>query len=126
MLKKKKKKKSHVAASSPDPAAVGRDADAGRRRLVRDRPVAVATAVLEDHAHLDGALIVGAGNVEGQAGARVTPDGRSVQAEGRRGANDIKTFGVGGGSKAQRSASRAGIQPGFLAYQVGGGGTLPT
>lgn len=69
---------------SPEPAAVGLDAHAGWRRLVRDGGVTVATAVVEDEAHLNGALVVCAGDVEGQAGTRVTPDGRSVQAESER------------------------------------------
>lgn len=75
---------------SPDPATVRRDADAGRRRLVRDRSITVATAFVEDDAHSDGAFIVVAGNVEGQTGTRVTPDRRSVQAESERDVNSIK------------------------------------
>lgn len=78
-----------TVAFSPDPAAVGRDADAGRRRLVRDRGVTVATAVVEDDAHLDGAFIVGAGNVEGQTGTVVIPDRRSVPVESERDANEM-------------------------------------
>lgn len=70
-----------AVAFSPAPAAVGRDADAGRRRLVCDQGVTVATAIVEDDAHVDGAFIVGAGNVEGQTGTCVTPDRRSMQVE---------------------------------------------
>lgn len=44
----------------------------------------MATAVVEDEAHLDGALIVGAGDVKGQSETRVTPDGRSVRVESER------------------------------------------
>lgn len=75
---------------SPIPAAVGRDADAGRRRLVRDRGITVAAAVVKDDAHSDHAFSVGAGNTEGQTGSRVTPDRRSVQVGSEREANVIK------------------------------------
>lgn len=47
-----------AVALVPDPAAAGGDAGAGRRRLVRDRAGAVATAVGEDGAHTDGAFAV--------------------------------------------------------------------
>ena len=66
-------------ACSPAPAAVGCDADTRRRRLVRDCSVTVATAVIQDDAHLDSAFVVGAGNVEGQTGIDVRPDRRPVQ-----------------------------------------------
>lgn len=108
-----------TVAFSPDPAAVGRDADAGRRRLVRDCGVTVATAVVEDDAHLDGAFIVGAGNVEGQPGIVASQDRRSAQAESERDA--ILTAYLS--RNIETLAWRAAIQPGFLAYQVGKNGS---
>lgn len=61
----------------PDPANVRRDAGARWQRLICDGGIAMATVVAEDNAHLDGAFTGCAGNVEGQSGACVTPDGRA-------------------------------------------------
>ena len=73
-----------MCVPQPGPGAVRCDGGADRRRQVGERRVAVATAVGQEEADLDPALVSG-GDVEGQAGPRIAPHRSPTHREGRQG-----------------------------------------
>ena len=64
----------------PGPGAVRRDGGADRHRPVGERRVPMATAVVQEEADPDPALVPG-GDVEGQGGLRVEPHRSPTQRE---------------------------------------------